>query len=165
MVTKQYYKKKQNKIKEYTRNFFLVALAVGIVVVFFNLDIVPKGESVFSQSATKKLKFSGDLKRKAYTPEEVSRLLRFIKNNTDYIKETRVDASLQDSYKKINDSSQVLFEVHLLMDDGTTITTTAHRTTRKDLVTAILAKVSKDTRIYKKLKEQGKEMRSLINTQ
>ncbi|MGL1863461.1 MAG: hypothetical protein OCC46_13130 [Pseudodesulfovibrio sp.] len=157
-------KRRRNKGSEWARNLFFVVIAVGVVITFFNLDIMKKGESVFSQTSKNKLTFSGDLKEKAYSKKEVARIRAFVKRN-DQIKTARVDSQLQDDYKKLSGSSQMLFEVYLIMIDGTTITTTTKRTTRDKLTANIIAKIKKDTRVYKKLIDEGKTMNSLVNPQ
>lgn len=156
--------KRQDKKKEWARNIFLVILAVGVVVVFFNLDIMRKGESIFSRTADKKLKFTGDLVRKAYTSKEIDRLIRFIKRHNDLIETATIETSLQDTYKKVGPGSPLIFEVHMVMTDGVTISTPVRRTTRKELASDILMKLNKDIRAYKKLKKQGKKIKSLVNT-
>lgn len=157
-------KRKKESKNEWARNLLLVILAVGVVVVFFNLDIIPTGESVFSRTADKKLKFTGDLERDAYTKKEVNRLIRFIKINTEYIETTTVETSLQDEYRKVTPQSQLVFEIHMVMTDDVTISTPTRRTTRGQLVPDILTKLDKDMRAYKKLKKQGKKIKSLVNT-
>jgi len=52
----------------------------------------------------------------------------------------------------------------LVMKDGTTISTSARRSTRGKLIPAVLTKLNKDIKAYKKLKKEGKKMKSLINT-
>lgn len=156
--------KRKSKNSERVRNTILVLLAVGVVVVFFNLDIMRKGESMFSRTADKKLTFKGDLKRKAYSKKEVSRIIGYIKRHNEFIDTVTVETSIQDSYKKITSKSPIVFEVHLVMNDGATISTPTRRTTRKELVSDILTKISKDMRAYKKLIKEGKKVKSLVNT-
>lgn len=159
MVTKH----KQTK-QEWAQSILLVLLAIGVVVVFFNLDIMRKGKSVFSMTAEKKIKFKGDLDRKDYTDREFDQLLKFIKRHDDLIDSATVEVSIQDSYKKVSGSSPMIFEVQLRMSDGATITTPTRRTTRKVLIPDILTKLAKDMRAYKKLIKEGKKVNSLVNT-
>ena len=157
-------RRRHDKKKEWTRNILLIILAVGVVYIFFNLDIMRKGESVFSQTADKKLKFSGDLTRNDYGQGEFNRLLRFIKRHDSLIDSATIEVSGQDSYRKITNASQVIFEVRLRMSDGATIATPTRRTTRKELVTEILAKLNKDMKAYRQMIKDGKKVKSLVNT-
>lgn len=156
--------RRRSKRIEKTRNTILVLLAVAMVVIFFNLDVMNKGESVFSRSADKKLKFMGDLSLRDFSDKEIDRILKFIKRNTTIIDRATVETSVQDTYKKITDKSQVIFEIHLTMVDGAKISTTTRRTTRKNLVSSILAKLKKDIGAYKQLIKEGKKVKSLVNT-
>jgi len=156
--------KRRNKNSERVRNVILVLLAVGVVIIFFNLDIMQKGESVFSRTATNKLNFKGDLKRKAYSKKEVSRIIKYIKRHNKVIDTMTVETSIQDSYKKITSKSPIVFEVHMIMQGGATISTPTRRTTRKELVAEVLAKVNKDIKAYNKLIKEGKKVKSLVNT-
>ena len=149
---------------EWVRNFFLIILAVGVVVVFFNLDIIRHGESVFSKSADKKLKFRGELKRDNYTKKELARLLRYTKKYNDIFEKVSIRTSSQDSYKKIISSTEILFEVQITMTNGFSLSTPVRRTQRKNLVGAIITKLNKDMRAYKDLQKKGKKIKALVNT-
>lgn len=154
----------QHTRKEKIRNVLLVILALGMVVVFFNLDISREGESVFSKTTSQKLRFSGDLKRNAYTGEEVSEILDFIKIYDKDISQVDISVTKQDSYRRVTGSSQLIFEINMIMEGGTTINTPTWRSTRDDLVKTILVKMKKDVKAYTKLKGQGRKMKSLVNT-
>lgn len=157
-------KRKRDKTKEHVRNFFLILLAVAVVFIFFNLDIIRTGESVFSKTADKKLKFTGQLKRKSYSENEVSRLLQFVKRYDKKIDSLTVKASAQDSYGEITANTEILFEIHMIMSDGGTISTPVRRARRSGLATDILKKLDKDMRAYLRLRKQGKKVDSLVNT-
>lgn len=157
-------KRRREKGREYARNFFLVVLAISVVVIFFNLDIMRKGESVFSKSADKKLKFGGDMKRTDYTKKEVARLLKLVKKYNDSFESVFIEASPQDTYKKTTPTTQVIFEIHVKMKDGSTLSTPARRTKRRDLVSNIIVKLNKDMKAYLDLKKKGKKIKSLVNT-
>lgn len=157
-------RRRTNRTMEWTRNILLILLAGGVVVIFFNLDIVRKGESVFTNTAKKKLKFSGSLDRKDYTDRELERLMNYIKVRNKLFKEVRIDASPQDKYKEVTPTSEVLFEIHVTMADGFTFSTPVRRTRRQKLTLNILNKLDKDVQAYLELKKQGKEPSSLINT-
>ncbi|QJB55758.1 hypothetical protein [Pseudodesulfovibrio sp. zrk46] len=156
--------KRKKQKSERVRNVLMILFALGVVVIFFNLDVMRKGESVFSRTADKKLRFTGDLKREAYSKSEVDRLVKYIKRYNDLIDTATVETTLQDPYKKVTGKSQMIFEVHLVMMDGTTISTPTRRITRTRLVDDILAKMSKDIRAYRKLLKDGKKVKSLVNT-
>lgn len=157
-------KRHRTTTKEKVRNTLLVILAIGMVIIFFNLDITRDGESVFSKSSSQKLRFSGDLKRNAYTDKEIKSLLDFIDRYGEVIEKTDISVILQDSYKKVRKSSQLIFEVNMVLDGGTTINTPTWRTTRDKLVNDVLTKMKKDMKAYLELKEKGKKMKSLVNT-
>ncbi len=157
-------KKRKSKTSEHVRNVLMVLFAIGVVVIFFNLDVMRKGESIFSRTADKKLKFSGDMKRKEYTSPEVERLIKYIKRNNKIIESTTIETTVQDPYKKMTGSSQITFTVHMVMSDGSTISTPTRRSTRGKLVENILAKMNKDITAYKKMIKDGKKIKSLINT-
>lgn len=150
--------------REWVRNTLLTLFAIGVVVVFFNLDIMRKGESIFSRTAENKLNFSGDLARKSFKKSEVDQLLKYIKRNKNLIDKFTIETSLDDSYKKITNTTQIAFSVHMIMKDGAKISTPTRRATRKQLVPAIFAKVKKDMRAYRKLLKEGKKVKSLVNT-
>jgi hypothetical protein len=156
--------KKRSRSTEYAKNLILIFLAVGVVVVFFNLDIMRKGESMFSRKGEAQLHFRGSLKRTDYEQAELNNLMRYVKSHTKIMTSATLETRLQDSYRKVTDSSQITFEVHLVMKDGTTISTSARRSTRGKLISAVLTKLNKDIKAYKKLKKDGKKMKSLINT-
>lgn len=125
-------KRRHEKSREYAKNFFLLVLAVAVVVIFFNLDIIRKGDSVFSKTADKKLKFTGDLKRGQYTKKEISRILKFTQKHNDLYDEIIIKTSKQDSYKKITQNSEILFDIHVTMTDGSTPSTPTRRIQRKN---------------------------------
>jgi len=154
----------RDRKKEWARNFFLAILAVGVVVVFFNLDIMDKGKSVFSMTADRKLKFSGKLTHRDFTKKEFTKLLNYTKKHNDIFDKVSIEASPQDSYKKISPSTQILYEIHVILTDGGTLSTPVRRTTRKNLVKSIITKLNKDTRDYLEIKGQGKKFKSFINT-
>jgi len=149
---------------EWTRNTILILLAITALVIFFNLDIVRKGDSVFTNSAKRQLKFSGALDRKDFTDKEINRIANYIKVRKKLFKEIKIDASPQDSYKKVTPTTQVLFEIHVTMADGFTFSTPVRRTQRARLSKAIVSKLDKDVQVYLKLKKEGKTPKSLINT-
>ena len=149
---------------EWTRNTILILLAITALVIFFNLDIVRKGDSVFTNSAKRQLKFSGTLDRKDFTDKEINRIANYIKVRKKLFKEIKIDASPQDSYKKVTPTTQVLFEIHVTMADGFTFSTPVRRTQRARLSKAIVSKLDKDVQVYLKLKKEGKTPKSLINT-
>lgn len=147
-----------------TRNVILIALAVGMVVIFFNLDIMQKGESVFSRQGSFKLRFKGDLGKQDYSDAEVDDLWNHLNRYKDIVESAVLETRLQDSYRKVTPNSPVLFEVHVTMKSGSTISTPTRRAKRSALVSAVLDKLDKDLSAYRKLKKQGKEMKTLINT-
>ena len=154
----------RDRSRERTRNFILVLLAVGMVVFFFNLDMVTEGESLFSRNSERKLSFSGDLERKAFTAKEVDRLLAFIKRHDGVIESVVVQTSLQDQYRAVNPSTELMFEIRIGMTDGGTISAPTRRAVRDALVSAILEKLDKDIRAYEKINRKDDKVKSLINT-
>ncbi len=54
--------------------------------------------------------------------------------------------------------------MHILIVDGGRISTPTRRAARKNLISAILTKLNKDMRAYKRLKKKGQEVDSLVNT-
>ncbi|MCJ2165634.1 MULTISPECIES: hypothetical protein [unclassified Pseudodesulfovibrio] len=157
-------KKRNHKTMEQVRNILLVLLAAFVIFIFFNLDIVRKGESVFSNTSSKKLKFAGSMDRKDYTDTELERIRDYIKVRNKLFEEVKIEASPQDKYKEIAPTTEILFEVHVVMADGFKFTTPVRRTQRKDLSLTILAKLDKDVQAYIELKKQGKKPTSMINT-
>ncbi len=149
---------------EKVRNILLVLLAIGTVVVFFNLNISREGESVFSSSSNIKMRFSGDLKQDAYTEKEIASLTRFIDRYKNEIERTEFQVMLQDNYKKLKKSSPLTFEVRLTMKDGATIETPTWRTTRGKMIPDMLTKMKKDMKAYLELKKSGKKVKSFVNT-
>ena len=157
-------KRRRSRAEEIARNIFFVAVAIIVVVIFFNLDIMRKGESLFSRTAATDIKFSGDLGRKDYTDKEIGRLRGYLKVRKKLVEEITIQTSAQDSYRKIGPGSEILFEVRVVMRDGFTFTTTLRRSSRKNLPLKILAKLDKDIQAYLTLKKQGKNPKTLINT-
>ncbi|WP_207263996.1 hypothetical protein [Desulfovibrio sp. Huiquan2017] len=157
-------RKHRQKKTEIARNIFLILVAGAVIYIFFNLDLVRKGESVFSNSASKKLQFSGTLSPRDYTDREIERILNYIKARNDLFQEVKVDASTQDSYGAVGPDSAIIFELHVIMTDGFTFTTPARRTPRRDLVVSLLRKLDKDVRTYRQLKKEGRNPSSMINT-
>lgn len=157
-------RKRHSKTTEWTKNIFLILLAGAVIWIFFSLDIIKKGESMFSNTASKKLKFSGSFNRKDYTDREVDRLLSYIKTRNRLFEEVKIQASIQDTYRAITPETEILFEIHVTMKNGFTFTTPLRRTKRKRLVTGILTKLDKDVRAYLEMQKQGKKMKGLINT-
>nr|WP_287411738.1 hypothetical protein [Pseudodesulfovibrio sp.] len=157
-------RRSSSKTMEWTRNTLLILLAVTALVIFFNLDVVRKGDSVFTNRAQRQLKFSGTLNRKDFTSKEMDRIANYVQTNKKLFKEIKIDAAPQDSYKKITPTTQVLFELHVTMADGFTFSTPVRRTQRAKLSKSIVSKLDKDVRVYLKLKKEGKNPTSLINT-
>jgi hypothetical protein len=156
-------KARRNKSAEWTRNILMILAAAAVIWVFFNLDLVRKGESVFTNNAAKKLKFSGGLGRKDYTGREIERMLNYIRARNDLFDEVRVEASPQDRYRAVAPGTDIIFELHVVMADGFTFSTPARRVPRRDLVVSLLNKLDKDLRAYKKLKKEGRNPSSMIN--
>ena len=157
-------KRKRTTLSDKARNAVLVIIAIITVIIFFNLDLMEKGDSLFSRTAESKLNFKGDLKRKAYKPEEYDRLLVFIKKHQAIIETATIQTSVDRGYGKLTPSSQILFEVRFQLTDGGMISTPTRRTTREKLVSAILIKMKKDMKAYKGLQKKGKKVKSLVNT-
>ncbi|OIQ50078.1 hypothetical protein BerOc1_02008 [Pseudodesulfovibrio hydrargyri] len=155
--------KRRKKKAEWTRNMLLLLAAAAVIAIFFNLDLMRKGESVFSNTAAKKLKFSGGLGRRDYSGREIERMLGYIRARNELFQEVRVQTSPQDQYKAVTSDSDVIFELYVVMTDGFTISTPARRVPRRDLVTVLLNKLDKDLRAYQKLKEEGRNPSSMIN--
>jgi hypothetical protein len=158
------YTRHRDRAKEYGRNIFLILLAVVMVVIFFNLDMIREGDSVFSKSADKKLKFTGRLEEKNFSEKEVGRVLGFVKRYDDQIDSLVIRTSAQDSYTKISGNTELLFEITMVMNNGSTISTPVRRARRKALVSEVMQKLNKDMRAYQRLKKQGKKVDSLVNT-
>lgn len=156
--------KQDHRARELARNIFLVLVAAALIFIFFNLDLVRKGESVFTKSADKKLKFAGGLGRHDYSAGELDRLLKYIRDRNELFTEVKVAASAQDNYREISPDTDILFELQVTLADGFTFTTPTHRTSRRDLVRNILNKLDKDMRAYEELKKQGRNPKSMINT-
>lgn len=157
-------KRRRSSTSEKVRNVMLVIVAVATVFIFYNLDIMKKGESVFSRSAKNKLYFRGDLKLKAYTTKEYDKILAFVKKYDKLIESATIETTVDNSYGKVSKTSQILFEVHFELSDGATISTPTRRTTRGNLVSAILTKMRKDMKAYRGLMEKGTKVKSLVNT-
>lgn len=157
-------KKRRTKTAEHTRNFFLVVLAVMMIVIFFNLDIIREGESVFSKTSEKKLKFTGDLGRSDFTKKEVAKVMKFLKKYDKLYQEVIIQTSKQDSYKKVGPTSEILFDIRINMIDGSSVTTPTRRIKRNKLSPEIIAKLKKDLKAYKELKDKGTKVKSLVNT-
>lgn len=157
-------KRRRSRAEEIVRNIFFIGVAILVVVIFFNLDIMNKGESIFSRTATADIKFSGDMTRKDYTDKEINQLRRYLKTHKKLVQEITIQAAPQDSYKKILPTTDILFEVHVVMRDEFTFSTPLRRTKRKDLPKSILSKLDKDIRAYLALKKDGKKAKTMINT-
>jgi len=155
--------RRRERASDRMRNIFLIIMAAGLVIIFFNLDAMRKGESVFSKTADRKLRFAGHLARNAYSGPEVDRLVAFIRRYDKDIERLTVRASTQDAYGKVNGDTSILFEMQMIMTDGAVIDTPVHRATRGRLVAAILEKLNKDMRTYRTLKKQGKDVETLLN--
>ena len=155
---------RKSKAMEWIRNILLILLAAVALIIFFNLDMIHEGDSVFTNSARKQLKFSGDLDRKDFTSTELDRFLNYLSARKKLIKEIKIDASPQDSYRKVTPSTEILFEIHVTMTDGFTFSTPVRRSKRNALPKAIIIKLDKDIQAYFKLKKEGKKIKSLINT-
>jgi len=157
-------KKRRSRSAEWAKNILLILLAGSVVYIFFNLDIIKKGESMFSNTAQKKLKFSGDLGRPDFSDKEVDKLTAYIKVRQRLLKEIRIQATTENSYRKVTPETEILFEAHVTMADGFKFTTSLRRSQRKRLVNSILAKLDKDLGAYMEMKKQGKKMKGLVNT-
>jgi len=156
--------KRRKKTAEWTRNILLVLGAAAVIAIFFNLDLMREGDSVFSNSAAKKLKFSGGLGRKAYTASEIDRMLSYIRGRGDLFQEVKVAATPEDRYRAVTPDTDVIFELHVVMTDGFTFSTPARRVDRSKLVASMLNKLDKDLRAYQEMKKQGRTPSSMINT-
>lgn len=153
---------RRKKTSERIRNVFLVIIAIGMVIVFFNLDMVKDGESVFSRSAENKLRFKGDLKQKAFSEKEYDRIIGFVERYDDAIESVTILTTRDSDYGKVTPSSQILFEITIVMVEGASISTPTRRTSRRGLVKDIMYKLDKDMKAYQEL--DGKKIKSLINT-
>ncbi|WFS62719.1 hypothetical protein LF599_00755 [Pseudodesulfovibrio thermohalotolerans] len=157
-------KRRRDKSTEWARNILLILAAAAVVYVFFNLDIVRKGESVFSNTAAKKLKFAGALGQRDYTDREIARILKYIGARNTLFREVKINASPQDSYREVTPSTDIVYELHVALADGFTFSTPARRAARRDLVAGLLNKLDKDLRAYQKMKKEGRNPSSMINT-
>lgn len=111
-------KKRQSKTVEWARNLLLILLAGGMVVIFFNLDMIKKGESVFSHHGSRKLKFTGALGPKDFSEKELDRLESYIKVRDKLLEEITIQTSVQDTYRAVTEKSDILFEIHVIMEGG-----------------------------------------------
>ncbi|NDV20657.1 hypothetical protein GO013_14695 [Pseudodesulfovibrio sp. JC047] len=157
-------RKRTSHSMEKTRNTILVLLAVSALAIFFNLDAVRHGRSIFTNHAQRQLKFSGSLEREDFSAAELKRMTAYLSQREKYFKEVTIKASPQDSYRKVTPSTPILFEIQVTMKDGFTFTTPTRRTTRAQLQKSVLAKLDKDVQVYLKLKKSGKKPGGLINT-
>jgi len=155
--------KSRSKRTETIRNIFLIVVAVGMVAFFFTLDFGGEGDSVFNRKGQTRLYFRGDLGRNDYSKDEYDKMVRYVNSYAKTMESTTIETRLQDSYKKVTDNSPVIFEVHIVMKDGSQLSTSARRSPRGSLVSAMLSKANKDIRVYHKLKKEGKDVKSLIN--
>ena len=156
-------RRRKDHTREQVRNVILILFAVVVVIIFFNLDTMRKGESVFSKSSDRKLRFAGKLDRKDYSASERDRLIAFIKRNDKDVSVLTIHTSVQDAYGKITGTTSILFEIRMEMSDGAVINTPVRRAERARLVAGVLVKLNKDMRTYRSLKEQGKDVNSLMN--
>lgn len=156
--------KKRSKTSERVRNILMILFALAVVVIFFNLDFVQKGESIFSRSASSKLRFAGDLSKQEYSDKEFERLRLFIERYGKKVESATIETTVESAYRKLGPKTQVLYEVHVVMESGSTISTPTRRVTRGKLVDDILFKMKKDFKAYLQLEEKGKKIKSLINT-
>lgn len=157
-------RRRKDREKEIARNVLLVILAIAVVVIFFNLDVIREGDSAFTRSADKMLTFRGELEQQDLTDREVDRLVAFIKRNKDLVEQMTVETSVQRGYREITGDTRVTFEVHLSLKDQVDFSTTTRHAKRSQLVTAILAKLDKDIRAYRDLLRRGIKVKSFINT-
>ena len=157
-------RRRRSKAEEIARNLFFIAVAILVVVIFFNLDIVNKGSSLFSRTATAEIKFSGDLGRTDYAQKEIDRLRRYLKGRNKLVEGITIQTATQDSYRKVTADTEILFEVRVVMRDGFTFTTPLRRSPRRELPQRVLNKLDKDIRAYLTLKKEGKNPKTLINT-
>lgn len=157
-------KAKNNQQREWLKNTVIILLALVMVVIFFNLDFMQKGESVFSQKAQNKIHFRGVLKSKAFEEAEMDRLVNTIKRYDNLLERVVIVTSVDDTYRTVVGSTQVVFEVLMTLTDNGTISTPGKRVTREQLVDAILDKMHKDLEVYQRLKKEGKDFKSLINS-
>lgn len=156
--------RQQSRRKEWTRNIVLIGLAVFVVWIFFQLDFMQSGDSVFNREANDKLTFAGDLESSDFSIKEKKRLLAYINRHKKLIRKVVIDASPQDDYKKLSDKSEIIFELHVRMRDGGTMDTPARRSTRGELVSSVLKKLKKDVPAYEEMLKKGRKVKSLINT-
>jgi len=156
--------KHRNKSLETARNILLILFALGMVVTFFNLDVLNNGESVFSRTAATDLRFSGELNQQDFTDRELSRIQSYLKGRKNIIGEVKIETSTQDSYTKVTPKSEILFEVHVAMKDGFIFTTALRRSTRAKLADTIVARLDKDIRAYQEIRKDDTKAKSMINT-
>ncbi|WP_285906110.1 hypothetical protein [Pseudodesulfovibrio pelocollis] len=154
----------REKSRERTRNFLLVLLAGIVVAIFFNLDMLPEGETVFERSADRKLTFAGDLGRKDFTPEERAQIMEFIRRHDSRLANVTIEITLQDPYRAVTDTTEVIFSVRMAMADGGSVSAPTRRARRSNLVPAVLDKLDKDIKAYGIIDDGDGKGRSLINT-
>jgi len=157
-------KAKSRRQQEWVKNIVIILMAVIVVVIFFNLDFIQKGESVFSQKAQNKVYFEGALKSTEFEEKEVDRIVDTIRKHNDLLEKVVIITSVDDEYRKVIGSTQVVFEVLMTVKNNGTISTPGKRVTRDRLVDAVLYKMNKDIKVYRRLKKEGKDFDSLINS-
>lgn len=155
---------RREREKEITRNVLLIILAIGVVVIFFNLDVLKRVGSEFTNSADKRLLFRGELGKRQFSDKEIDRLVAFIERNKDQVEQMTVETSVQRGYREITGDTRVTFEVHLTLKNDVEFSTTARRERRDHLTSGILAKLDKDMRAYRELLRKGIKVKSFINT-
>jgi len=154
----------REKSREKTRNFLLVLLAAIVVAIFFNLDMLPQGETVFERTADRKLTFAGDLGRGDFTPAERERLMEFIRRHDSRLANVTIEITLQDPYRAVTDTTELIFSVRMAMADGGSVSAPTRRARRADIVSAVLDKLDKDIKAYGVVDDGKGQGRSLINT-
>lgn len=157
-------RKRRSKAEETARNVFFIVVAILVVVVFFNLDLLHKGDSLFSRTTVADIKFSGDLKRKNYAPEEIDRMQARLGRHGKLVQEITIRTSVQDAYREVTPDTEILFDIRVVLRNGFVFTTPPRRSPRRDLPAGVMIKLEKDLKAYRTIKEQGRDPGTLINT-
>lgn len=137
------------KRKHLVLNLFLVIVALGGLAFFFSLDLFSgEGGGLFGEKMSSKLHFRGTVKSTDFNNEQLEKISGVIAKYEDALERIDIIVSKDDSYAELKPGTQVLFEVHVQLLNGTRLEAPLRRTTWGKLVSQVTRKIEKDITAY-----------------
>lgn len=143
--------RKKRRWRGLVLNTLLILAAVGLLALFFSLNLFQGGGDLFSKDAARKLYFKGDAGFSDMGEEQRKHLAEVFNRYEEALERVEVVVSKQDSYAELQKGTQMLYEIRIRLVGGGRMSSPVRRTTWERLGKDVAAKVDKDLKGYARM--------------